>query len=158
MVRKIKKRKKKFPPKYSSKSGTEISSDIIRASDSTTAVEIDYERKKDSLLSSDSTIAPEIGKESEVDEPLVGSYASLIDKYVLRKIKPEIILPALFALLTIYMVGKIFTQDNEVGKLANFQGIFWCLIKCGFLIAAISLLLLFCNFLFQRIFKKTFMK
>lgn len=91
----------------------------------------------------DSTNAPKIGEQSEEQIPYAGSYAALIDKYLLSKYS----IPFVIAII---LIGWVFIQDNAAGKLINWQGIFWTIQKSGIILGIIFVILFF-QFLYGKI-------
>ena len=72
----------------------------------------------------------------------VGSMAGLIDKYLLTPTTRK----ETRLVVVLIIAGVIIIQDNDAGRLQDWQGIRWTLLKC-FLAAGFYLILYVCSLL-----------
>lgn len=100
------------------------------------------------LISRDSTSAPIIDEE-ESREPYARSHSELLDKYIMHTFGRRYIL----FLLVIIVIGYIFTQDNNAGRLSNWNDIKWFLLKSGVFLA-IVLVILGSQWLYKKFVKE----
>jgi len=75
------------------------------------------------------TLSPKAKKWSDEEQgKYVKSYPALIDKYIQYIISSK----GIPFVVIIGIMGWIFIQDNEAGKLEDLSGIGWLVVKCGF--------------------------
>ena len=89
------------------------------------------------LLPRDSTNAPLIGEESaRKDVSTQSSWPYLVEKHLLSK-------QSIYSIITILVISYIFIQDNDAGKLSNWDGIFWTIKKSTVVLSIILIVFAF---------------
>lgn len=145
MVKKHRKKIRRIPAKMTIPI-EETSSTPKISSDNTSSPLVSYVPTNAKWDPSEVTRAPDVGEVIDSETEYASSYPELIEKYLLSR-------QSIFFLLSLIVIGFFFIQDNQAGKLNDWNGLLWTFQKSGILIGTFLLV-----GLVQHIIKKYIIK